>query len=1192
MSNFQYEVCLLNVRGLGKREKRDAIRAWISIVKPTIITLTETKLNTQEADFFISTFPGYYGDYVPAVKRVDTRGNLCRGIITLISKKFNIAGLRVNKKALPYQRLDIVLPEITIVAVYLPPSSNKSLIASYINDISAQEWPRPLILMGDWNCVGYRADSNSLYWRFNRPDVMALNGMIQKAYLFDKLNPKYSRRTAKNRHFSSSLAMNWTWSNSSNKARLDRIYVSPEIKVITAGTWFAPCNSDHRLVKTILRINMQRGRGYWRLSPFVLHSRLFEQKVRKLTDSLIQLFQQEEVDVQHQWLILKEAIGVLGRKIGPILATQRRWVLEGLNSIPVDTPDRKYLEALHSTYIESVVMERQELSYWKTFKLYERATKAFSRQLDVDTSKQNTDMIELRDADGNQVLDVHKRLKLLEKIVKVDSREPEIDRVAQNQILDVYTRSFPPDFDIDLSYESFEAVLDKASTNSAPGPDGIPFSFYKLAENRIKKIIHKALVHGLHQGFHPNLVKFRLTHLPKKGRDLGLLSSWRPIALQNADYKLASGMVARALSPVLSDMLPTTQLGFLPNRFIGQLPLTIDQLIKYVERHAMPCSFLFLDFANAFCRMSHDFLEAAFERAGASGKVCKIISSLIRSKTFTVSIAGHISKDIDFEFGTAQGDPSSPLLFIFAVDFLSAAIDKEGIKGIKLNENLKIRELFYADDSVIVTEDPQDLERALNGPIQLFCKATGSRLNVKKSTILTKNCEVEAESSQKISEFPILDTSSSIRYLGFELGSRGLISNPLTELEKLVTKLEKWRRARLSSAGKWTVVSTYAFPMLYYYLYALAPEDDFYKMADNIFNWWLYTSKEAFFTEGEDGLRVDYNKPLISGKRMNTVQPYGWNWISLKTRSEITKIWWWARLESQENSALYHLLTDSLDHHELDTVWIRSFSIWNEVIKKHPKVIKKENCWVIQVTNEKVIPISQARFRDIRAVSPAAASTRLLPTNGQVSCFRITPQDNKEIITKRLEVFMDTIEMSKVRKGIKEWAKRALHHSSPGQRLDKDCFYPNCEGKLVVKHLFSSCKILEDFKNGATKLLSKHKDKNIFTQEWPNLPDPRKYPHLLTLHILIWWCAWKWRWNLYHTYIVRNLEIPEMDKETMCKVVMNMVLAEYRRTVIVALRESRHRKEVRKKAISDFRKLWELPSFLELVDGNYVIVFR
>ena len=69
-----------------------------------------------------------------------------------------------------------------------------------------------------------------------------------------------------------------------------------------------------------------------------------------------------------------------------------------------------------------------------------------------------------------------------------------------------------------------------------------------------------------------------LTLIPKKDKNSLLVKNLRPISLLNLDYKLIAKCIANRIKPVLSNIIPADQTGFLKTDYIG------ENLIKPIWR--------------------------------------------------------------------------------------------------------------------------------------------------------------------------------------------------------------------------------------------------------------------------------------------------------------------------------------------------------------------------------------------------------------------------------------------------------------------------------------------------------------------------------------------------------------------------------------------------------------------------------
>jgi hypothetical protein len=560
---------------------------------------------------------------------------------------------------------------------------------------------------------------------------------------------------------------------------------------------------------------------------------------------------------------------------------------------------------------------------------------------------------------------------------------PSLCPVASSELL----RSDLLDFDITL--DDVKATLDRTSSNKAPGPDGLPYEFYSRYWDELGQIMVDYFSLGLTRGWlDPAATDFTFTFIHKQGRDPHKLGSYRPLAKQNTDYKLISGTVAKHFAKALDALIPGYQTGFLSGRFIGQQTLTVSLALTIMKARGIKGGFLFLDFVNAFNRVDHDFIEKALVQASAPPIFCTYIRALLRNKYFTISLAGNVSKRTPFHFGTAQGDPLSPFLFIFVIDFLSVSMEADGVKPLQLNgDSLTVSQLLHADDTTLAGL-PEDLETSLRVSLPRFKNATGSLLAPDKSYLLLQDCSLSPDQHPLLSSIPGPHNRPaelphrqpfSHKYLGFTFGKDGLVPDFDRLLDRVRSTLERWRKVGLSRHGRFIAMRTYSFSRLYYFLYCLHPNPAQSVRAENLKNWFLYYSTPTF----EPGRRYI---PAIRANRMALASPLGWGWLGVKERSAALRVWWWTR--SIDNDTPWaKLLRFARDNDLLDKSWTCAYE---NFLKLQILRVEGEGSLLTYSPasdqhDAKTIPTSAARFSHVKEalqLCPKVLTSQLL-TDGQ-----------------------------------------------------------------------------------------------------------------------------------------------------------------------------------------------------------------
>ena len=148
----------------------------------------------------------------------------------------------------------------------------------------------------------------------------------------------------------------------------------------------------------------------------------------------------------------------------------------------------------------------------------------------------------------------------------------------------------------------------------------------------------------------------------------------------------------------------------------------------------------------------------------------KLIKAIYTQQKAKVRINGELSKEIQIQKGTRQGCPLSPLLFILTLEILNEQIrGKKELKGLKVKGQIYNLQAF-ADDLVIILEDPVQSIEDLMSMLKTFGDMAGMRINQKKTKMLTKN--IREQERQKLLEKTNFQEEKRIRYLGIQITKR------------------------------------------------------------------------------------------------------------------------------------------------------------------------------------------------------------------------------------------------------------------------------------------------------------------------------------------------------------------------------------------------------------------------------------
>ena len=130
------------------------------------------------------------------------------------------------------------------------------------------------------------------------------------------------------------------------------------------------------------------------------------------------------------------------------------------------------------------------------------------------------------------IVEFYKSLYEAERDVLVNNDQEFFDEIESISAIDDDEIAATPTTD-----ELLETL--RTCSDSAPGPDGIPYSILKLLWPTYGELLKDAWQYSLTiKSLPPSHKLSFLKLIPKAGKDLKLLTNWRPITLSNCDHKL------------------------------------------------------------------------------------------------------------------------------------------------------------------------------------------------------------------------------------------------------------------------------------------------------------------------------------------------------------------------------------------------------------------------------------------------------------------------------------------------------------------------------------------------------------------------------------------------------------------------------------------------------------------------------
>ena len=327
-------------------------------------------------------------------------------------------------------------------------------------------------------------------------------------------------------------------------------------------------------------------------------------------------------------------------------------------------------------------------------------------------------------------------------------------QVAQDALIAEVTQAYsdlpaPTETDSPSGPFSLGEVLALKSKmpNSAPGPDGIQYAFWKALALRIDDLrkqgsripcfwsTYRRLTDDLHlRGTDRHGFKDANLSLFFKKGDPTLVANYRPISSMNTDCKMYTNLINAQLAPWAMTKLHPDQKGFVPLRYITEHTRLCSEVAHLCNKTGTPGYIVSLDQAKAYDRVDSALLLQTLEAMGLPADLIRLISDVLVNCRTRVRINGGYSGFFSLRRGVRQGDPLSCLLYDFSIGPMGMRL-RRSISGISLLGLRPVKLIQYADNMNLFLSDDENLP-LIHETMDDTSLALGSLFNLNKTDVL------------------------------------------------------------------------------------------------------------------------------------------------------------------------------------------------------------------------------------------------------------------------------------------------------------------------------------------------------------------------------------------------------------------------------------------------------------------------
>lgn len=173
-------------------------------------------------------------------------------------------------------------------------------------------------------------------------------------------------------------------------------------------------------------------------------------------------------------------------------------------------------------------------------------------------------------------------------------------------------------------------------------------------------------------------------------------------------YKIISKLLVLKLQPLLDRLISPTQLAFIPNRWISENQIIVQEILHNFKSRKTKLGLMAitLDLQKAYDRVNWKFIQVVLLHFGFNEVFTGWVAACVSSISFGVLVNEGRIECLEPSRGLRQRDPLSSYLFILGQEILSRLIDHE-LKLKNINDfktsisGPTITRVMYADDIVM-----------------------------------------------------------------------------------------------------------------------------------------------------------------------------------------------------------------------------------------------------------------------------------------------------------------------------------------------------------------------------------------------------------------------------------------------------------------------------------------------------------
>ena len=319
--------------------------------------------------------------------------------------------------------------------------------------------------------------------------------------------------------------------------------------------------------------------------------------------------------------------------------------------------------------------------------------------------------------------------------------------------------------DCPFSLDELKSVISSLKSGKSPGLDGLSTEIFKCSFEILAPVLIKLFNIIFLTGQYPvQWSEGVITPIHKKD-SLEETNNYRGIMLINTLSKIYSHLLNNRLLKWASqfDKISDCQFGFQPNKSTIDCIFIFHAIISKILNRGEKLYCCFVDYQKAFDLVNRGFLWQKLIQSGCSTVMINALQSMYENVKACVRYKSRCSTFLNINTGVKQGDPLSPVLFVFFINDILENISNDNEIPISVND-INIFMLLYADDAVLFSTSPETLQNMVN-KLSEYSNIWDLKVNTNKTKIMIFEKGFATEVNIYFNDI-LLEVVDSFKYLG------------------------------------------------------------------------------------------------------------------------------------------------------------------------------------------------------------------------------------------------------------------------------------------------------------------------------------------------------------------------------------------------------------------------------------------